>query len=171
MIGTIRNRSRLVALGALLGPVAALWGMKLVVGGGPAEAPAAIASVSAEPQASALPPARGESQLRAEEYLAGWVMPPGVRSPMNHPPAPVEPVPEAVMPPPALVASKEPAPAFAVNTIFATPAGGMATINGKVRRVGDALANGWKVESVDVKGRVVHLSGPGGATMELSAKR
>lgn len=171
MIGTIRNRSRLVALGALLGPVAALWGMKLLVGAGPAHAPAAMESLASQQQTPALPAARGEHERHAQAYLANWVMPPGVRSPMNYPPAPPEPVHEPVVAIAAPETPKEPAPAFMVNTIFATPAGGMATINGKVRRVGDALANGWKVESVDVRTRIVRLAGPGGATMELSAKR
>lgn len=43
----------------------------------------------------------------------------------------------------------DPGPALSVNSIMAGRGGAMATVNGKLRRVGDEVAPGWKITAID----------------------
>lgn len=166
-----RQKSRLIALAALLGPIGAIWCVKTFVGAGPAHAPAALTPVDQPAAQAPVEPVRIAEQKSADEYLSRWVMPPAVRSPMNHPPAPDEPPPAAPVEQRAPVAATEPPPVVAVSSIFRTAGGAMASINGKIRRVGDPIANGWKVKDVNVQTRTVTLEGPAGATLEVVSRR
>lgn len=49
----------------------------------------------------------------------------------------------------AAAAAVDPAPAISVNSIMAGRGGAMATVNGKLRRVGDEVAPGWKIAAID----------------------
>lgn len=49
----------------------------------------------------------------------------------------------------AAAAPVDPGPAISVNSIMAGRGGAMATVNGKLRRVGDEVAPGWKITAID----------------------
>lgn len=62
-----------------------------------------------------------------------------------------------------------PDPAITVNSIMAGRGGAMATVNRKLRRVGDEVAPGWKVSAIDPEAGTVTIAGPEGR--EIVARR
>lgn len=73
---------------------------------------------------------------------------------------------------PAPAATTAETPAFAVSAILADRKGGpaIAVVNGKVRRVGDAVAPGWTVASIDAAAGEVALTGPEGRRATASTR-
>ena len=61
----------------------------------------------------------------------------------------VYPKPAPTEAPSVAAAAADPAPAISVNSIMAGRGGAIATVNGKLRRVGDEVAPGWKITAID----------------------
>lgn len=69
--------------------------------------------------------------------------------------------------------SDDPAPPLSVSAVLADSRTGaaIAVINGKVRRVGDELAPGWSVETIDAATGVVTAVGPRGQRTASPARK
>lgn len=182
MIASARKRRRLIPVLALLLPALAVQGFRALSGSG-------LASASATPTATPanLPLAPSEESFKpTPEMLAAakWVQEtvrPGTLaalvSPMDHPPPP-----DPSAPPPTKVATPTETPAptrtvarrptgkLALSSVISGEGGVMASINGKIYRIGDAVDTGWSITAIDPRGMVVTITGPEGHTVELSRK-
>ncbi|MBL8744830.1 MAG: hypothetical protein JNK58_00585 [Phycisphaerae bacterium] len=160
-----RRRTSAAVVVALLAPILAFAVILFVSQAGPASAPASPAPTVAiaEPTSTLT-----KEQARAASWLASWTRPDRIESPMLYPTRrPQEAAPEA----PAEAPAAEPAasiPEFVVKTVMGSGDRAMASINGKVYRVGDEPIPGWKIVSMDSKAKRVELSGPGGRTISIA---
>lgn len=172
MTPAARKHDRLLALLELAGPVLALSALKLVLSATPSIAPAAMTQPEVTPPQAPTPTtAPSEAQLKASAFLESWSAPKSVRNPMHLPPAPIAQIaPEATPVPTAPDAAPEPQPKFAVGAIAGTPGNAIASINGRVHRVGDIIAPGWTIRDIDVAKRLVRVDGPGGQTIDLARR-
>ncbi len=160
------NGARTLPLVALIAPPALFLVLRLLGSAGPATAPAGVAPQQQEAPLSAAAPQTTNQQRRAMDWLASRPATSDAESPMLHakhqaeapPPAPVAetPAPQADDPP------------FAVKSVMGAGDRVMASINGKVYRVGDEPAPGWKITAMDAKTKRVDLTGPGGKTISVS---
>lgn len=162
----------MLALLELAGPVLALSALKLVLSATPSIAPAAMTQPEVTPPPAPMPTAAPtEAQMNASAFLDTWSAPESVRNPMHVPPAPEPtPAPEQPAQPAAATPTAEPQPKFAVGAIAGTPGRAIASINGRVQRVGDVIAPGWTIREIDVAKRRVRVEGPGGGVVELAPR-
>lgn len=166
---------------AMIAPVLAAAALRFLSDAGPATAPAAIVALSestldpaanSADAAAATGPGREpmnvsvSAAIRARQWLSNWTVPPDLTSPMLHPsPAPEEapaPAPEiapAPTPPPAAD------PTFTVTSILGAGQRAMASINGRVCRIGDEPAPGWRITAIDPVAKKVEIAAPDGRTI------
>lgn len=169
-------RRRLLWTLTLVAPLAAVQAVRLLEGGGPAAAPAATvestgvgSDPAANPALAALPPAAPltPAQRQALEFLQVYKLPERLRSPMDSPkPAPPATVaPEVHVPLP----STGPDPSrLVVTAIVGIDGGAVAVIGNKPVRVGDEVLPGWRLRSIDARGRTVLLGNDEGETVMLA---
>jgi hypothetical protein len=172
-----RVRRKLLPAGALVAPVAVVLILRALGTGYPAKTVAAVTETALPPSdtpEAAVPPApplaskaeveRALSWLRAREGTAP------ARSPMDFEPA-VQAAPEAPEPAaPAPSAARPTKPSGPVNlsSVMATEGGALATINGRIVRVGDSLEPGWRVVEIDARRVSVVIEGPEARRLELT---
>lgn len=162
-------RRRLHAGTMAAAPVLALGLLRLLTGAGPQEAPAAPGDGAAAGPAPAVVAAPvSAAQRRAMDWLRS--RPAGVAaSPMDHPPAAPAEVREPAPAAARAAAVEEVRPA--VTAIVGRGAGARALVNGKVLGVGDLVAPGWTVESIDAREQVVGITGPDGVVRKVGVRR
>lgn len=162
------RRSHLVNAAALVAPVLAFVLVQFGLLGDPALAPAATGTTDQAPGAA--PRDASRPQIAALAWMNVWSEPASWPSPMNHPEPEVAATPDAAKPdaPPSATpqAHDEPAPLPVVSTIMGTSRGGLATLNGRVSRVGDRIG-AWTVTSIDAQRRTVTLSHADGRTVDI----
>lgn len=76
-----------------------------------------------------------------------------------------------VKPTPTARPVARPRPTFMLTSVSRGGRQNVAVIDGKLRRTGDELGEGWTVASIDAAQGEVRLAGPEGDTMSLSLRR
>ncbi len=168
-----RARRRLLPAAALVAPVAVVMLMRLLGTGYPAHSVAAVpdpapAAAPTEPTAPPAPLLASKAEVdRALAWLATHRLGIGgkkiARSPMDFEPAAPVAAPQAPAPvAPAPTAARATRPTGPVNlsSVMAIEGGALATINGRIVRVGDTLEPGWTVLEIDPRGLCVLIQGP-----------
>ncbi|MDX2115860.1 MAG: hypothetical protein SFZ24_09630 [Planctomycetota bacterium] len=161
------RRSETLVAAALAGPPIVVLLLRASLTIGPSPATAALPAPAAPPALqAATEPALTPEQKAALGWIAEQSADVVTRSPMNHPPAIAaeQPAEQAPAEPAARPAPAGQPPRFVATTIMAGPRGGVAVINGRVYRVGESPAPGWRVESIDAGSSTVELTGPDGQT-------
>ncbi len=152
-----RARDRAIVALAFAAPLAIALGLQALES---APGPSAASASPVEDIAIEFP-ARAAGQVSdrqraAQAFAAIRRADPVGEAPLLYPlPAPAE-VAQAAAP------SAAPDPVIAVNSIMAGRGGAMATVNRKLRRVGDEAAPGWKVIAIDPDAGTVTVAGPEG---------
>lgn len=159
-----------VCLALPLGAVVAV--RTLATGAGPARASAAAPLQPAGPATGqtpgAAPPAVHEPSDPPEllaavrSLLEAPVGPTVVAAPQNR----IEPKTVAAPRPVA-----RPTPTFSLSSISRGAKQNIAVVDGKLRRPGDDLGEGWSVAAIDAASGEVRLAGPDGETMTLSIRK
>lgn len=144
--------SRVVRVLLLGGPL----GLVLLVRTGvPAPASAAAhRGVAPIELAEAVPVGLSGDQARALEWITARPVGSGLASPLASAPS-VRPLVEE-----SPVGAE--GVSFTLRSVVGSGLGGLATINGKIHRVGDEVAPGWRLVEIDARHRHVKLSGPDG---------
>lgn len=146
---------------ALAAPPAILIALVLSGQSVPAPAPAATLIPEQPAQPTAAPNAARAQQ--AIDWVQNWHAPASIASPMlYHAPA------AAPAPAPAAVEAPSVLPQFVVKTVMGAGDRVMASINGKVYRVGDQPIPGWTIRAMDAKSKRVDLAGPDGQTISAT---
>ncbi|MBL0926551.1 MAG: hypothetical protein IBJ11_02720 [Phycisphaerales bacterium] len=180
MIDLLRNKSLAVLVGAFFAPSAAVAVAGFLFSGGPAEAPAAPAD--AQPAATpASIPVAGPSAVKLtpeQNRLKDWLahrppMAETLRAPVAVPPKPPEPPPPPPKPTPEVQSPSTPAqpdapPRMELTAVMGRTQAPVATINGRLHSVGQAVSKGWKVRSIDLNTRTVVVEHTDGRTVELT---
>lgn len=104
--------------------------------------------------AEAAPVGLSADQARALEWISSRPVASGLVSPLASAPA-VRPLVEES-------AGAAEGVSFTLRGVVGSGLGGLATINGKIHRVGDEVAPGWRLVEIDARHRQVKLSGPDG---------
>lgn len=138
-------RERLLLVGAFAAPLALALALR-ALGSGPGPA-AAFADEELfdmpDPAPAATVRTFTPEELAAAAFAESKRAEPVGEAPLVYPKAaPVEAA-------SASAAPVDPGPAISVNSIMAGRGGAMATVNGKLRRVGDEVAPGWKITAID----------------------
>ncbi len=167
------TRRKLLPLGVLLAPALAVQLFRLASGAQPATGHAALSPIE-NPEAIAIPPVppMKADQTRALAWLRSRSRDRIERSPMDHPPA--EALPPAPPPPLTEPDPEQPRPLSTMKTrpelrsIMAAPRETIATINGRIMRVGDEVEPGWRIVAIDVSTMTVMIEGPEKQAVELT---
>lgn len=169
---------RLSEAAALLGPLALVVVMRSDRPEPIAPPPAAVLVSAALMAESGAPAPMSDDQRLALEWLAARDRDAAMVSPMDHPtPRPVRPVavaePEAVTPAdePEAGAEVSPLEGFKLTAIVGTSDGGLASINGRVYRIGDELAAGWRISEIDVQAQTVTATNEDGRSATIRQDR
>ncbi|MFZ2875498.1 MAG: hypothetical protein WAZ94_13575 [Phycisphaerales bacterium] len=153
----------------VLAPVALvkLGGLLLGVNG-PDHAAAVEPSPDESPSHAPVAP-NAEIEAWEESVMSG----PALRSPMVEPSQEHDPSPEA----PVQAATTPPAPGVEHPALLLSAVSGgrgsasAAIVNGRLRRVGEAVAPGYRLVSVDAAGRSARVEGPDGTVIVLLIQR
>lgn len=161
---------RLIPLAGILTPIGAVVLVRLIFAAGPAEAPAAPATFPIIPAAEAAPATPTDpptpAQITAIDYLRGLTDGGAIHSPMARPSAPAEePVTHAPPPPPP--PNYDPSQDLSLSSVVGSAERGIASINGRIYRIGQEVVEGWVLTAVDARSRTAALTGPGGRTCVL----
>jgi len=138
-------RERLLLVGAFAAPIALTLALR-ALGSGPGPATAfADEELFDMPEPAPVATIRTftPDELAAAAFAESKRAEPVGEAPLVYPKAAPT---EATSAPAAPV---DPGPAISVNSIMAGRGGAMATVNGKLRRVGDEVAPGWKITAID----------------------
>jgi hypothetical protein len=166
-------RRRTVATIALLAPVLVVQGFRAFSGWNVA---GSSASVARPVEQTAPTPVQSSPLSNQAKRVQEWLVARGPidikRSPMDHPP-PVKaaPQPELVEAEPATepkIAVKLPGKKYQLSAIVGGGSTNMASISGKIYRLGEDLEEGWTIISIQPRRMIVVLSGPDGQVVELS---
>ncbi len=164
MNAATNKRPHATAALALVTPLALLAALRFLGGTGPASAPAAsLAPPIAVPASTSAPTPK---QSIAAAWLAAWTPPDQIESPMLHPrheEQAAAPTPTSHAPAP-----QPTTPQFTVKTIMGSGDRVMASINGKVYRVGGEPAPGWKITAIDAATKRVEITGPARQTLSIT---
>jgi len=155
------------------GPLAVLLTLRFVLGSWTDQAPASMQNPIAgqeDLETPLGPPVDLAAQRRAMDWLAKWKSPTELASAFNHPLAPkaADTVDQDQPAPPVAASPREVVPAFSVSAIMSSNSGGMATVNGKVYRIGDEPAPGWRIRAIDHHRKMVELVGPSNQVIHRS---
>lgn len=146
-----RSAERAMIVGAFAAPLALAMALRLL--GGPPGPSSAFAQDEWGDEPAPSAPALfkpNDKELKAAAYAASKRDEPIGPAPLLYPKAAA-----AERAPAPAAAPADPTPTLTVNSIMAGRGGAMATVNGKLRRVGDEVAPGWKVSAIDpVEGTV-----------------
>lgn len=140
----------------------------LAAGAGPARASAAAPAQPVGKPADATPPAVHEPNEPPEllaavrTLLAAPAGPTVVAAPLNRVETKAVPAPRP---------AARPAPSFTLSSISRGAKQNIAVVDGKLRRAGDDLGEGWSIAGIDPTAGEVRLAGPDGETMTLSIRK
>lgn len=148
---------------ALLSPLLVFAALRFLADAGPSTAPAAPATIATSSEAGMEEPPPTPEVTRATAFLEAWNAGEPIPSPMRHPERADDPKTTEADPPslPAEIAIPE----FAVKSVMGSGERVMASINGKVYRMGDQPAPGWRITSMDAKSKRIEITGPDGRTI------
>ncbi|CAN5812392.1 hypothetical protein BH11PLA1_BH11PLA1_16850 [soil metagenome] len=168
---------RFFAAVALVAPIFAVQGLRVVFGpsAGPAFSTASATPAAPDPAlgASAAAPVLTDAQQRTARWLDSLGRESVVRSPMQ--PAPALPVVAAPAPrtdaaapvTPSVPAALHPKAELTLNAVMGSKTTELAMISGRVCRVGTVIEPGWTVTVIDAKTQIVTIQGPEGVKVEL----
>lgn len=165
---------RFMPLVGILAPMAAVLAARVLSATGPAEAPAAELEPTDTPAAMlqgmvATPPLTDE-QTAVVEYVAALAQQVITRSPMMRPaPEPkVEPTTGTVRaaPPP-----EDPSDDLTLLSVLGKGDRAIASISGRIYRLGDEVVEGWRIQAIDVRERRVTLAHADGRECILKPER
>ena len=160
---------RSAGLAAAAAPLALALVARLGLGGPPATAGAATQSESPDIVAPASMPVLSEQQERVRLYAQAALAQPFAASPMHRmkSTAPIEPSAPEVR----KVESVPATPHFEVTAVVVSSRQSLATINGKLRRIGDEVAPGWRLAQIDKVKGVLMITGDDGRHVEISIRQ
>jgi len=164
-----REPGRLLSLAAILAPLGAVIVARALVGGGPAQAPAAELELPTLPTVGLVSapatPSLTPEQVAAAEYLSSAQLS-GHGSPMAKPVAPkIEPVVEVRVTPPT--PKVDPTDDLGLSSVMGKGQRAVALISGRIYRIGDEVREGWTLTAVDVQSRTATLTHGDGRTCVL----
>lgn len=171
-----RARSRLLLLASMSAPVLGAQALHLVGAGGPAVSSAVVTPGGGSPTPNVAlvreSPVTPE-QTRAIQWLRLRAVDVKVRCPMGQ--LAIQPLPPVILdtdpvPVPTPHAGPDPLKALAVTAIMTGDEGSLATINGKVYRLGASPLEGWTVTLIDPDQRLVKVTGANGSVVALYMK-
>lgn len=162
---------RLLPLAGILTPIAAIALARVLLSAGPAEAPAAVPGMIDLSRTDAAIASGSASitdrQAAALEYLKTVERGPSLRSPMATPaPPPVQTDPGGLVTP--LPQPEDPRESLTLTSVVGKGDRAIASISGRIYRVGDDLADGWQIATIDVAHRQVVLTNQDGRECVLS---
>lgn len=158
---------RSAGLGAAATPVVIALLARWSLGGAPMSAHATIEDHGSKALVTPLPRLT-DSQRSVAEYAQAALAQPFASSPLHGvAPAVENPAAEDQSPGVSVVTPEQPAPAFNVKSVLVSSKGALATINGRLRRIGDEIEPQWRLSSIDVENGVVRISGPGERLIEI----
>ena len=150
---------RTAGVGAAAAPVALAMVIRALIGGAPADANAAAAALAPDTAEIPTPVHWSADEADADAYAIASLREPFADSPMHRVPAraaPVEPAPTAP------TVAPEPTPTFIVTSVLVGRRATLVTINGRLRRLGDEVEPGWRLESIDIAaGEVILIAEDG----------
>lgn len=165
---------RFMPLVGILAPMAAVLAARVLSATGPAEAPAAELEPTGAPaamlQATPTAPSLTHEQAAAVEYVAALAQQEITRSPMMRPaPEPeIEPTPETVR---AAPPSEDPRDDLTLLSVVGKGDRAIASISGRIYRLGDEVVEGWRIQAIDVRERRVTLAHADGRECILEPER
>lgn len=167
-----RNRRKLLWIAAMAAPAVTVQMMRLFDGAAPSTAPAAVAAYGDEDNpAGEAPRTLTPAQERARAFFASFRPTGAVLSPMDHAdaaPPPVEPAPVVVGDPGPPPPANDPLEGLNVTAIVGRDdSSAVAMIDHRLRRPGDEVAPGWRVESIDPRHRRVTVVDQAGERRDL----
>lgn len=173
MTPTSSGLGRYLPLAGILAPMGAVIVARVFFAAGPAEAPAAQASAAPLPTvgltAAVAPPVLTDSQRAAIRYMDSLRDLGASRSPMARPEPPATTPPKlgtvAPAPPP-----DNPADDLTLNSLLGQGDRAVASISGRLYRVGGEVASGWRLTAVDVRARRVTLTHTDGRECTLERR-
>lgn len=166
-----KGRDRLIWLGAVLAPVAAIQVARLFE-----VEPVRAASAASDIAVSAPAPRPVLKPTATQEKALAWIAKQDrtrVRDPFA--PAPVAAAEPTLHVQPMHVSEPEPevreiAPAMELTGVMDGQRGPLASINRKIFRLGDEVVPGWTLEAVDAREKYVMVRSAQGNTLELRIK-
>ena len=162
---------RIASLGSLLAVPTLVIGVRMA--GGLGAASASAGAEFEEPIETRLGNPIAQRPREPQAAAAAWYDqqdPTGpLTSPMKVEPVAQAPVVEAGDP--RAVPASDGLPALRLTGVMATRAGGIATINGTVLRLGDRVAPGWTLTAVDVQNAAVELTRFDGTVRRVAQPR
>ncbi len=156
--------SKIMPLAGIMTPIAAVSVARMLLGAGPAEAPAAGIDgpvVSVVSSAGMVTKPFTEAQNTALIHLRTHSDPRPLRSPMATPSAPliVEDIPEHLEPRP-----DDPSEHLVLTSIVGKGKRALASLSGKVYRVGDEVGPSWHITDINTAKRQIIITSDDGET-------
>ncbi len=165
---------RYAGLAAVAAPVLAAMVIRWAVGSQPLEVAAASSiQMEAPPSVTMSTPPLTEQQQAAKKFALQALEQSFGSSPMNQPtviPVVIEQTPDVELVPKP-VAQQAALPTFDVTSILVSTRHQLATINGKLYRIGDEIVPGWRLESIDAVRSVVMIAPEIGSSIEAAVRR
>jgi hypothetical protein len=164
------SRRRMIWLAALVAPAAAVQLVRVFQGEGPQAAPAATAAPGIELPSEPVKAPLTNSQRLALARLRGYIPAEQLSSPMDYTepqPVPVE-APAPAITPESPRETIDPLAGLTVSAILGHEATACAIIGHKLRRAGDEIAAGWRVQHIDSRLRTVEVVNSAGQTVIMS---
>ena len=166
--------SRLLPVVCILAPVCAVVAARVCFTVGPAEAPAAVPAGQLLPSlTTASTPGRTrltDSQTAALAYLGSLQRGDELDSPMARPSAPAA-GPISKDPGQPAMPSYDPTQDLALSSVMGTGPRAIASISGRIYRLGEEIIAGWTLTSVDVRNRTATLTNADGRVCVLQHKQ
>lgn len=138
---------RTAGLGAAAAPVVVALVVRWSLGGAPPHAGATIALGAPLTESSPPLPRSDAATASVETFSRAALREPFAASPMHRVQEPAQ---EIAAPTPSVAEPRpEPTPVFHVTAVLVGKRATLVTINGRLRRVGDEVAPGWRLVSID----------------------
>ncbi|MCC7389343.1 MAG: hypothetical protein IT431_11295 [Phycisphaerales bacterium] len=164
------DAARLLPVAGILAPVCAVLAARVFFTVGPAEAPGAVPAGQALPSlTTAAAPGRTrltDAQAAALAYLGSLTRGEEIDSPMARPSAPTA-GPITADPDLPAVPSYDPTQDLALSSVMGTGPRGIASISGRIYRLGEEIIAGWTLTAVDVRNRTATLTNTDGRVCVL----
>ncbi len=160
-----RQLLRGAGIGAAATPIAMALLFRWGTGGAPPQARATIDDGPSASQVMPLPKLT-EAQVAVVTFARSAMQQPFGASPL-HGAAPIVETTEESTAPTNVVPVEVPAPSFHVKSVLVSSKGALATVNGRLRRVGDEIEPQWTLAKIDVDAGILVISGPRDRTIEV----
>ncbi len=164
------STGQLLQLAGIVTPIAAVAAVRVVLGLGPDESPAATIESTAVIPIESDPETQTTQATEAQKAAMAFILEHDgddlVRSPMVKSVAPTDVVassgPELLEP-----AQHDPIAHLVLTSIVGQGARSFASLNGRVYRIGDEVVQGWRITTIDPGSREVLLTNKTGDTRVL----